>query len=97
MNAQHTPGPWKSTADGRIESERDPNTGIYPILGEAYVIYNHVTGDVYVTGDVCRANARLMAAAPEMLQMLQKMWAVEMNPAISAELLALIEKAKGLE
>lgn len=91
MNAQHTPGPWKSTADGRIESERDPNTGIYPILGEAYVIYHHVTGDV------CRANARLMAAAPEMLQMLQKMWAVEMNPAISAELLALIEKAKGLE
>lgn len=64
MSAQHTPGPW--TLDDR---------------GCKFIV--HKTGDGYITRDICRmdgstmaafaqeANARLIAAAPELLAALQ--------------------------
>lgn len=65
MSAQHTPGPW--TLDDR---------------GCKFIV--HKTGDGYITRDICRmdgstmaafaqeANARLIAAAPELLESLQE-------------------------
>ena len=68
MNAKHTPGPWQALPEEvdkpyiRIRGTR---------LGDRYKIANVVTptynGAELQEADVTRANARLIAAAPELL------------------------------
>lgn len=61
----HTPGPWK------LETQRAPNGGTY------YRIYDHEDANAVISqviGDgriEYHANARLIAAAPELLEALK--------------------------
>ena len=56
---KHTPGPWRATKNGSIEHEGG-------ILGEAYDFDSGYLG-LKAEGLPMMANARLMAAAPELL------------------------------
>ena len=58
--SKHTPGPWKSTQDGFIESNEPIEKG---------ETEKKIIADVW--GGDCIANAFLMAAAPEMLEALE--------------------------
>src|SRR3989442_1607338 len=66
MSAQHTPGPWAATADGRI-----PVLVVSPAsqIGIA-IIGNGLNGGPLDFKEVA-ANARLIAAAPELLEALK--------------------------
>ena len=57
--SKHTPGPWNVSESGSIEFED-------AYLGEAYDLNATTETDLPMM-----ANARLMAAAPEMLELLQ--------------------------
>lgn len=61
MTAQHTPGPW-TTPDG--EAIVDPNSS--ELIAQCYG-----DGIATITPEECNANARLIAAAPDMLAQLQ--------------------------
>ena len=67
---KHTPGPWRWWIDDigneifLIDSQKDS------ILGPTFEI-NGKTGSVALRCDVTRANARLIAAAPELLDALK--------------------------
>ena len=66
MTAQHTPGPWELRPDdmGGLSSLVFPAKQPHPVAG--------VTG--YYSGNGERlANARLIAAAPELLEALQRL------------------------
>ena len=70
MSAQHTPGPW--VVDGEDVIER---TGF---LGGVYIAQNGngrvaeaFCNCLVVEDEECRANARLIAAAPELLAALE--------------------------
>jgi hypothetical protein len=61
MKRQHTPGPWNVSERGSIEFEDG-------FVGEAYE-YDPKNDDELPM----MANARLMAAAPEMLRLIQRL------------------------
>lgn len=67
MSKQHTPGPWKIDwyvcREGNKELWRVPRS-----IGPAYVDHNHWAGN-YITVD--DADARLIAAAPDLLEVLK--------------------------
>ena len=65
MKQKHTPAPWRATKNGSIEHEEG-------ILGEAYDFDSGYLG-LKAEGLPMMANARLMAAAPEMLEMIKEM------------------------
>lgn len=65
MTAKHTPGPWRvSTDNGDFTTQTDDGKGL---------TLTHLSGKVYLHERNGRANARLIAAAPEMYQLL-KWW-----------------------
>ena len=65
MKEQHTPGPWTVSPNGSIEYKGG-------FIGEAYDM--NVGYDSQEPQDLpMMANARLMAAAPEMLELLEAM------------------------
>lgn len=90
MNTQHTPGPWSVEIDHR---NNDPE-----------FIRAHVDGEIYDLASVlcdetgnATANARLIAAAPDLLHALQM---IDSNAAESVEWIrrvarTAIAKAKG--
>ena len=60
---KHTPGPWE------VRKAENGHTSVYPIQGrervaDVYCPLDHPTGNL-------NANARLIAAAPEMLEALK--------------------------
>ena len=64
MTAKHTAGPWKHECDGDITGiENDPENGCVGPVDIASVYLRTVPGRT-------EANARLIAAAPEMLEAL---------------------------
>jgi len=73
MNTQHTPGPWKVNSAGSAKA------GQPFAITEIYVYAPHVQDDTAICADIIdpvtqapsEANARLIAAAPEMLDALQ--------------------------
>ena len=74
MSSQHTPGPWKSLPE---EADKPYIRIRGTALGRRYKIanvmdptYNGATDQDF---EETRANARLIAAAPEMLEVLQDM------------------------
>lgn len=70
MNAKHTPGPWEHIGKGDIMGKEDNGYG----LG-----YVHVCSVFHRTvRSRTNANARLIAAAPELLEALQ--WLVDLMP-----------------
>jgi hypothetical protein len=66
--SKHTPGPWEIDwyicREGNKELWRVPRS-----IGPAYVDHNHWAGN-YITVD--EANARLIAAAPDLLDALKE-------------------------
>lgn len=65
MNTKHTPGPWDVEIDERIDER-----GLYYVAG--YNIHSREDGAVVGIEGICcgprdEANARLIAAAPELL------------------------------
>lgn len=61
MSAQHTPGPWSV--------ERHPHSGHPLVAGEGeYVVADCGNGEIETASE--EANARLIAAAPELLEAL---------------------------
>lgn len=85
MKTSHTPGPWVRVGHRTIAAD--------------LVIDRPTICEVFSGGvdslEEADANEALIAAAPDLLLMVKKMWAIEMNPAVSAELVALINKAEG--
>ena len=98
--AKHTPGPWVfrrgpddagfefTLGDTRertfVEQTFDYAQGLYPDDGDQY--------------ETAEANARLIAAAPELLTLLQKLYDQRpslANPVTRREIRAAIAKAKG--
>lgn len=93
MKTQHTPGPWFIDSFAQIGDEKS-------IIGRVYC------GDIFPNDDLpeCTANARLIAAAPELLEALEGLSDILNNhygddddetPAIDKAFDA-IRKAKGL-
>lgn len=80
----HTPGPWE--AERVYLTIEDPTMRITAHGGALYVAeaaYSHIRGEqaIHVTdADEMRANARLIAAAPELLSALQNMVGMFDNP-----------------
>lgn len=59
----HTPGPWRQFAQN-IEDENDPD---YRSISAGSGLFLHRTG-FEITGFISEADARLIAAAPELLE-----------------------------
>jgi hypothetical protein len=91
MSAQHTPGPW--TADWNSGSHGYTIAGDHIAIGTAFSLL----GKRYGTGEAS-ANARLIAAAPEMLEALrfvQEHGAVYPEGEAGQRIRAAIAKAEG--
>ena len=63
MSAQHTPGPWWVEKDGSAEHRNEAN------------VINGADGTMIVYGQVNDADARLIAAAPDLLEALKTLTA----------------------
>lgn len=73
----HTPGPWvvevNNWGETSVKSANDEDLQEYPI--EYYIaerIGGHVRGEDFTDFSEVQANARLMAAAPDLLEALEK-------------------------
>ncbi len=77
----HTPGPWKSVFDDETEDWR--------IVANGWQVADGITGDPK------NNDARLIAAAPDLLEACEqvKLWADEADPYEAADVLPLIEAA----
>ena len=105
-NSQHTPGPWRVVQRGPIVSiidaqEDAPNGGDHPI-GDIFALYRGLPR----TKETVLANARLIAAAPDLLEALedilfqseQPIWHAvggSVDEATMEDLRAAIAKARG--
>ena len=77
MSAQHTPGPWRLT----LEPTELPGVNVRFCIDTDYAIniaggqsQEHLGGaSGAIFEEECRANARLMAAAPNLLAVLQEL------------------------
>ncbi len=82
MTAGHTPGPWAINPDtltyrgNSIRIERiDPKAGILASIADVFA--PNGAGDRWI--EEGRANARLIASAPALLEALEALWAVALN------------------
>ena len=85
---KHTPGPW-------VASKRNQRTIVQQVLNDSYAV-----AEVHaVYGNEAEANARLIAAAPEMLEALEAIFINHevkgMSETLNNKALAAIRKAKG--
>lgn len=104
MTAQHTPGPWhfsENLRGGAFEiREPDSDAIIADIVDGAHVSSDD--GDPEIDWETQEANARLIAAAPELLAALEDVcgYCAPLSPRGKAaidEARAIIAKAKGAE
>ena len=69
MNVEHTPGPWG------LSSETSTIIKAYDAFGETKIIIGSASGykgsPFFPSDETADANARLMAAAPDLLEALQ--------------------------
>lgn len=90
----HTPGPWLIAASDMPNGHEIVT--VYP--GSPFPWQYIYTSDRNARPMYSEAiaNARLIAAAPEMLAMLEKLWDdADLTPWLSNETLKLIQKARG--
>lgn len=67
MSAKHTKGPWKVEYETDITgTENDPENGCVGVVDVAHVYLRTVAGRT-------EANARLISAAPELLEVLREL------------------------
>lgn len=84
MNANHTPGPW-SIRD-------DDEDGVVSIVGNSKIVLALVRTATVEPGD---ANARLIAAAPELLEALEPFGAIDLiESRLPAEFAMLVLRAR---
>lgn len=85
MNAQHTPGPWRY-----VRENGSPTTGQHMIAGAkpGYLAEVRDCG----SGDV-KANARLIAAAPELLEVAEGILVDDLLPLLPAEYISKVRSA----
>jgi hypothetical protein len=92
MTTQHTPGPWAASRDASVIFKG------YATLAHIEPAFDPETDSD--TPDVTAANARLIAAAPELLAMLRSvsefMPGEGMDHAMLESIKALVAKAEGL-
>ena len=89
MNAQHTPGPWTHEGQGDITGiENDPGHGCVGKVDVACVYLRTVPGRN-------ESNARLIAAAPEMIRALRAIVEESNDPGAVDCARAAIAKAEG--
>lgn len=67
MTAKHTPGPWTADDNGDIYAKRN---GADEQIAEAFALYDPAYPEHAEWGDEAKANARLIAAAPDLLDAL---------------------------
>lgn len=82
---KHTQGPW--LVEGRT---------VYALNDDGYNRFSALVQDAHTPGDELEANARLIAAAPELLEALEGVtdMAADMIPSMGFAGLALIEAAR---
>lgn len=86
MESKHTPGPWRIDSGGRIVNDPDHATS-----ERDYQIADPLERNTFAE---CRANARLIAAAPELLAACEE--AAKFCPVYMQDRLrAAIAKARG--
>ena len=93
----HTPGPWHASTNFRT-SGKAPGIDIGAANG-ANVALVHYDAAEYMDSDrgEVRANARLIAAAPEMLALLERLIEVDANPtADSLDITSVADEARVL-
>ncbi len=93
MKTQHTAGPWI------IQEHKDKNFGIDLTEGKKGKVICNVTSHYIAEHEEAQANARLIAAAPELLAALQDLVAISKHPyqemATYKYAQEIIKKAKG--
>ena len=72
MSSKHTPGPWRIEKDGSAENNNEVN------------VVNGADGTMIVYGQANDADARLIAAAPDLLDALQYL-AYEFRSVVNSE------------
>jgi hypothetical protein len=99
MNAKHTPGPWSVHGDSHTLIGADDGK---MMLASAF--HKHAVCEWQRTQAEAQANARLIAAAPELLAALQLAWKYYNDPtyqddlteiAFADDVVAALEKATG--
>jgi hypothetical protein len=60
---KHTPGPWRASAAGMVRTDDDNDYAVACVYGEY--------GSPEIDGPVVEANATLIAAAPDMAEILE--------------------------
>jgi hypothetical protein len=101
MNTEHTPGPWKVNYDGTILTEDKTGPCSHEIIAQMPVWFGTAQKG-HVTQDHLAANARLIAAAPELLAALEFMVRVGPSGIIGQQTareraIEAIAKAKGAQ
>jgi hypothetical protein len=107
MKAEATPGPWtyelKLLSDGMYNGKHvNPRTieDYYSVeAGERYWNPKDNSKGFALTGYMSEVNARLIAAAPDLLEALEESFAQmlpEENPDLYAKMKSAINKARGL-
>lgn len=92
----HTPGPWSIAEDGcdfYVEPAGDITVAVCSVLP---IDSNGTLGD-YARGPVTRANAALIATAPELLALVRQLASCEIPEAVdyAEEARRLVDKAEG--
>jgi hypothetical protein len=78
--AKHTPGPWVFLEDGRTETPEnacEPLTICGPKADDLANVYSNDDATVSIARAQAVANARLIAAAPDLLEALLNVMAME--------------------
>ena len=95
---KHTPGPWiwGPDYDGLYGAGPDnAGRGLVPWRARRPVLSYQPYEGMWLAHPEAEANARLIAAAPEMLDMLKTLAAAGVWPEFSAKLANIIAKAEG--
>jgi hypothetical protein len=99
----HTPGPWKVEFFPYHEGEeREELARLYPEWREITSEFDHKNMRVSVSGHIGRENAYLIAAAPDMLEVLKKVLdsiikedISNLDPKLEQLMINVIDKAEG--
>jgi len=106
MRAQHTPGPWKIQSPSHPDINQREDKLIYAKSGDEFLhiaeVYQYQNDNNHEANGTAPANARLIAAAPEMLDLFRELlneveeYANIAKPPVSNRLNGKTNKARAL-